>query len=251
MGLIGNGQIDLSTSVENEWLCSHILKAFGMAVAPCDIKNFEDQKVLVVRRFDRRFSEDGQSLIRLPQEDMCQVMGVSPDMKYESEGGPGIADIMEALLGSRNAEADRKSFFKAQVLFWMLAAIDGHAKNFSIFIEPRGRFVLTPLYDVLSAYPVMGPGAGKLPREKVRMAMAVQGKNRHYRWNSITRRHWLTTGSFCGLDENTVGEMLDELVETAPRVIEEVAGIIPTGFPALLAERILKGVVEAAARLQT
>ncbi|MDZ7793771.1 MAG: HipA domain-containing protein [Spirochaetia bacterium] len=56
------------------------------------------------------------------------------------------------LLGSRTALNDQIEFFKMQILFWMLTAIDGHAKNFSIFIEPEGRFTLTPAYDVLSAY---------------------------------------------------------------------------------------------------
>ena len=106
---------------------------------------FEDEKTLIVKRFDRRLSSDKTWWLRLPQADMCQATGISPDMKYESEGGSGIISIMKILLGSRNALHDRIEFFKTQVLFWMLAVIDGHAKNFSIFIEPEGRFVLTPV----------------------------------------------------------------------------------------------------------
>ncbi|WP_163344250.1 HipA domain-containing protein, partial [Enterobacter hormaechei] len=68
-------------------------------------------------------------------------------LKYENEGGPGIIDIMKYLLGSSNADQDRFHFMKAQVLFWLLAATDGHAKNFSVFINQEGRFHLTPLYD--------------------------------------------------------------------------------------------------------
>jgi hypothetical protein len=46
---------------------------------------------------------------------------------------------------------------------WLqLCATDGHAKNFSIFLEPEGRFRLTPRYDVLSALPVLGTKAGRL-----------------------------------------------------------------------------------------
>ena len=52
-------------------------------------------------------------------------------------------------------EQDRQVFHQAQALFWMLCATDGHAKNFSFFIRPGGRYQLTPLYDVLSAYPVL------------------------------------------------------------------------------------------------
>ncbi|GAB6058409.1 hypothetical protein JCM31598_15260 [Desulfonatronum parangueonense] len=64
---------------------------------------------------------------------MCQALGVSPALKYESDGGPGIEKIMKLLLGSSRSFEDRKAFLTTHFLFWLLAAIDGHAKNFSIF----------------------------------------------------------------------------------------------------------------------
>jgi len=83
---------------------------------------------------------------------------------------------MRILLGSQEAAKDREAFFTAQVLFWLLAAPDGHAKNYSVFIEGGGRFRLTPLYDIMSAYPVLGHGSGLIPPEKLRLAMAFTGK---------------------------------------------------------------------------
>ena len=50
---------------------------------------------------------------------------------------------------------DQMTFLKAQIAFWLFAAIDGHAKNFSIFLAPGGGFRLTPLYDVISAQPLL------------------------------------------------------------------------------------------------
>jgi serine/threonine-protein kinase HipA len=241
LGLIGRGQIDLSTSVENEWLCSKILTAYGVRCAETKIAQFEDEKALIVKRFDRRLSPDKTWWLRLPQEDMCQAVGVSPDMKYESEGGPGILSIMKILLGSRNALHDRIEFFKTQVLFWILAAIDGHAKNFSIYIEPEGRFVLTPVYDVLSAYPTMGHSSSQLSPEKVRMAMAVHGKNRHYRWKNIRARHWMHTAELAGLNEKTAKEIMTELKENTGKVIDTVSSQLPAGFPKELAESICNG----------
>jgi serine/threonine-protein kinase HipA len=246
LGLIGRGQIDLSTSVENEWLCSRLLDAYGLRCAETRIDQFEDQRVLIVQRFDRRMSGDSSWWMRLPQEDMCQATGTSPDMKYECDGGPGILRIMKLLLASRLSLADRKDFLRAQILFWMLAAIDGHAKNFSIFLEAAGRFSLTPLYDVLSAYPVMGHTAGKLAPEKVRMAMAVYGKNRHYRWKDISARHWIRTGEFAGLSGEVVREILADLVEKTPGVISAVSSQLPADFPEAVAELIFQGLERAA-----
>lgn len=144
IGKIVQNNIDLSESCENEWLCLRIAKAFGFDVANADLATFGKKKVLVVQRFDRRWSKSGEWLLRLPQEDFCQALGIAPALKYESHGGPGIADAMKLLLGSRLAAKDREQFFKSQILFWMLAAIDGHGKNFSIFIEPASSFRMTP-----------------------------------------------------------------------------------------------------------
>lgn len=87
---------------------------------------------------------------------------------------------MKLLLNAADPQGNRKEFLKAQVLFWMLAAPDGHAKNFSIFLERQGRYTLTPMYDVVSAYPVLGHGVGMIPKKKVKMSMAVTGTNRLY-----------------------------------------------------------------------
>lgn len=248
LGRVGNMQADLSTSVENGWLCAQIIREFGLPAANCDIADFSDQHVLVVERFDRRMANDKQWWIRLPQEDMCQATGTPPALRYESDGGPGIADICSLLLGSRNATADRRNFFKVQVLFWLLCATDGHAKNFSVFIEPQGRFSLTPTYDVLSVYPILGGGRNQLAPQKVKMAMAVKGKNRHYKWSQIHVRHWLSTAAAVGL-EATAEEDILELAEQASGVAQKVSGLLPRGFPDAVSEPIFDGLLQAAERL--
>lgn len=83
-------------------------------------------------------------------------VGGAGSAKYESDGGPGIAEIMKRLVGSVVPDEDRTTFMRTQILFWLLCAIAGHAKNFRVFLLPESRFRLTPSYDVLSAYPVLG-----------------------------------------------------------------------------------------------
>ncbi len=249
LGSIGAMQADMSGSVENEWLCSRIVEALGLPMARSEIASFEDQKVLIVERFDRRLAIGGSWWIRLPQEDFCQATGTSPGAKYESDGGSGIADIMKILLGARDSFADRKTFLKAQVLFWVLAAPDGHAKNFSLFIEPKGRYSLTPLYDVISAHPVLGHGRGRIAPERLRMAMAVVGKNRHYEWSRIEARHWISTAASCGA-QSEVRKVFSELIEGIPKAIEAVSAMLPKGFPAPIADSIFRGVEATAARLE-
>lgn len=245
----------MSESVENEWLCSEILRAYGLPVARTQPLLFEDMKVLAVERFDRRWARrsTGQpGLLRLPQEDMCQATGTPPHLKYEADGGPGMGLIMRLLSTSLDPDRDRRIFFQAQVIFWMLRATDGHAKNFSIFLRPGGAYELAPLYDVLSAYPVMGARANQLSPFKARMAMAVRTRNPHWKMQDIQRRHWLALGAEHGVvtpDGRDARFVIDDLVARTEQVIRTVSELIPTGFPEALADGILGGLQAAAEKL--
>ncbi len=249
LGLVGNVRADLGTSVENEWLCSKIMAAYGLEVAHCDYKVFGDTRVLIVERFDRKKSAQGEYFLRLPQEDMCQAMGVSPATKYEADGGPGIQQIMELLRGSSHHEHDRRSFFKAQILFWILAATDGHAKNFSIFHERKGLYRMTPLYDVLSAWPIIGKDANHLQWQDVKLAMAFRTKNAHYELSYIQRRHFNGVAAKLGLGESAE-DIIGEILLATPGVIKTVQGMLPEDFPVQVADSILQGVNKSVERLR-
>ena len=251
LGLVGNMRADMRTSVENEWLCSQIVAAYGLPVARCEIARFDDEKVLIVERFDRRLSSDATWIVRLPQEDMCQATGTSALHKYESDGGPGIEAIMEVLSGSSRAAADRRHFLVTQMIFWLLAATDGHAKNFSIAHLPGNRYEATPLYDVLSAHPIIGAGAGRLAAQKVKLAMAVRGKNVHYLLNQIQRRHWIAQGQRVGFAAADVEIMIDDLTARTETVIDEVSLLLPEDFPMDVAGSIFEGMRRLNKKLAT
>ncbi|MDD0824765.1 type II toxin-antitoxin system HipA family toxin [Mannheimia sp. AT1] len=237
IGIVGQGQIDLSGSCENEWLCLQILAKFGLKVPSAKIAHFGKTQVLIVERFDRRWSKDSSHLIRLPQEDMCQAFNIAPARKYEADGGVGMLPIMQLLKGSSNAMKDQKDFFKAQILFWLLCAIDGHAKNFSIFLEPNNRFKLTPFYDVISAYPLIKPNG--LQKQKVKMAMAWHGeKNKHYLWDKIQLRHIFHTAKLAGLSAQIVEEILHEICAS----VRGLGDISVEHIPLNITEPILSGI---------
>jgi len=248
LGLVGNRQADMRTSVENEWLCAQLLAGFGLPVAACEIQHFGDQKVLVVQRFDRRLASSGDYWLRLPQEDFCQATGTPPGAKYEADGGPGLTDIARILQNSETREADLRTLLKAQLLFWMLAATDGHAKNFSLFLLPGGRYRLTPLYDVLSAWPVTGTRPNQLDFEKLRLAMAVRGKNPHYRLRDIQRRHFNDMAPKCGLGSN-MEPLIEELVSRSAGVLEAVHRTLPPDFPMDVFDAVAGGLRSSVRRL--
>jgi serine/threonine-protein kinase HipA len=249
LGLVGNLRTDMSGSVENEWLCAKIVEAYGLQVARCEIAQFEDQKALAVERFDRRTSPDETWIQRLPQEDFCQATGTSYLNKYQSDGGPGIDDIMNVLRTAERGFDDRRTFFACQVLFWMLAAPDGHAKNFSLRIHAGGTYSLTPIYDVLSAYPILGKSHGQIAPQKLKLAMGVRGDaNMHYRVAEIRRTHWVTAARRNGIgSEGDV--IINELIARTPNVVVRVQSQLPRGFPMAVAGPILDGLTRAAKRL--
>ncbi len=244
LGRVGGYQFDLRHSVENEWLCLKFLAALGLPVASAEIGQFEDQKALVVERFDRRWvaARAGKPrwLARLPQEDFCQVLGISPDNKYESAGGPGIRAALQILQGSQTADLDRTIFVLTQFVFWLLAAIDGHAKNFSVRLHAQDKYEMTPIYDVLSAWPIIGSGSNHLPMQDATMAMALRGKNTHYRVSEIHARHWKGLAKDCGVPG--VWEWMLEMAGSVDDAIANVMIQLPQEYPVALAETIFDGV---------
>jgi serine/threonine-protein kinase HipA len=251
LGLVGGRRADFSTSVDNEWLCLRLLAAYGLPTARADIARFGAQRVLVVERFDRTVSRDGTRLLRLMQEDFCQATGTSPLVKYENEGGPGLVQLFNLAQQSVAAEQDLRTLMASQVIFWLLRAPDGHAKNFSIQLlaGQAGRFRLTPLYDVMSAYPVIGDGPNQWAARDLKLAMALIGRTRHYHFHAIQRRHFNSTARKVGYGASAE-PLLRELVERTPAVVDEVAATLPAGFSQVVADKVLGGLLAAARELE-
>ena len=240
LGIVGGGlKLDLSDSVDNEWLCATLFETMRLPVARTQIARFGDQRVLVVERFDRHWCNVGTRdpaaarfrvppdawIARLPQEDFCQATGEPPDAKYEKDGGPGMARILRILDRGSAPERDSSLFALSQLMFWFLAATDGHAKNFSIFLRREG-YELTPFYDLLSAWPVIGNKARQLQPQKVKMAMAMRTGNRpHYRWNEIQPRHFKALSNSLP-DPNLWSKMLDT-AGSVPAAISSVSKRLP------------------------
>jgi serine/threonine-protein kinase HipA len=216
----------MSNSVDNEHYCLQLLAALGLKVSTTKVATFGARKVLVVERFDREWRPDGR-LLRLPQEDCCQALGVPPGRKYQSQGGPGVVDISQLLQGSDDPLGDRTAFFKSQILFWLIGATDGHAKNFSVFLRPGGGFSLTPFYDVLSAQPVFD--ARQIPRNKYKLAMSV-GNYRKYSIEDIAGRHFVETAKQAGLGPTLLTRILEEIIGEAETAPARTLDLMPAGF---------------------
>jgi len=228
------GTIDLSNSVENEYYCLKLMEAFGLPANEVEIAQFGERKVLVIERFDRTWTRDGR-LIRLPQEDCCQALSVPPTQKYQSEGGPGVAAIVDLLRGSDEPQEDQLAFFKSQIIFWLIGATDGHAKNFSLFLRPGGRFRLTPFYDVLTAQPSLD--ARQIRHNGFKLAMSM-GNSGHYRIHDITGRHFVETAQKARLPRSLAERAIEEVRGAAEPAFARLENLLPPAFPGAIHDAV-------------
>jgi serine/threonine-protein kinase HipA len=238
IGLLADG-LDLRDSVDNEYFCMQFVQNLGLPTADTEICSFEDTKVLAIKRFDRLWTSEN-TLLRLPQEDFCQALSCPPTQKYQADGGPGIMASLELLQGSDTAVEDRETFFKSILVFWLLAAIDGHAKNFSIALYPGGRFKLAPLYDIMSIQPYSD--AAQLRKNTISFAMSV-GSKPHYKLSVISPRHFAETAALAGLPKLVFPTLIDSLKADVPKALEKTLSRLPLGFPEKLAMSIQSGVL--------
>ena len=238
IGKLSNG-VDLTDSAENEYFCLKTIAALGIEAAKPQLATFGKKRVLIVERFDRMWTADGR-LLRLPQEDCCQALSISPTRKYQEHGGPGIEQILQLLRGSDDSQADQRLFLKANIVFWLMGTTDGHAKNFSVFLRPGGRFQLTPLYDVISAQPSVD--SKQILWKQFRLAMSF-GTKPHYALRQIAPRHFFQTADRAGIGKQVVPSILEELCDGASAAVDGVLSALPPRFPEKVANSISKGIM--------
>ena len=107
---------------------------------------------------------------------------------------------------------------------------------------------MTPLYDVISALPLIAKGS--LPVKRAKMAMSVKGKNRHYHWQRIEPRHFITTARSAGFSQQRTKELMAEIAENTGKVIEQVATGLPGDFPDTVSRPVFDGMCSQSARLR-
>lgn len=224
-------QRDLEDFDINEHLCLRLAQELGLAVARSHVQSFAGQYALVVARYDRLRIGEGR-IVRLHQEDICQSLGVSPLRKYENEGGPGPADIVNVLLReSDDAGTDVAAFLDALALNWVIGGTDAHAKNYSLLISARS-VRLAPFYDVIS----MLPYPHRVHPKEAALAMRI---DREYHLWKIRRRHWEGLAARCDLDAAPVIQRVCQLVSAVPAAVDRAAaGVRSEGVRHGMVERL-------------
>ncbi|MGL4614876.1 MAG: HipA domain-containing protein [Shewanella sp.] len=242
-----NSVLDMSSSVENEFICAQIAKELGFRVPDMDIITVESgAKALAVKRFDRCFG-DGV-VTRRHQEDFCQIFGVPEHQKYQSENNLSVSKIVNVLSLSEERKANNHDFFKFMVLQCLLGATDGHLKNFSVHIAPGGHYQLTPFYDLLSAYPAVG--ATGLNKRKLKLAMGLKASRGYkYQINKICLRHIEQTASQFGISNTNCHEIVSDFLSQFSNALSSIDKRFPEKEFTLVKDAIFQHATEIVEKL--
>jgi serine/threonine-protein kinase HipA len=185
---------DLDGRIENEHFCLELGKSLGLPVVNSNIMHFRDELAIVIDRYDRVRTRSGWR--RVHQEDMCQAFAIPPSRKYQSEGGPGIRNIVELLRTySNNPNEDVDTFIDSVAFNWLIGGTDAHAKNYFVLINAE-RVRLAPFYDITSILP-----HSDFDIQKMKLAMKLGGE---YRLRYIRVNHWRNMAEELRLDSDAL-----------------------------------------------
>lgn len=201
---------DMEDTVGNEAFCMTLAQRMGLSVPTVSIHQGLD-RLFIISRYDRSRDRDGR-LMRLHQEDFCQALGVLPEQKYESEGGPALLQCFHLLHEkSIRPAADRMALLRWTIFNFLIANADAHAKNLAILFTDRGP-LLAPFYDLIctQVYPDLTE----------RQAMKIGGENRPL-W--IQRRHWERFGEAIAIKPKLVLKTLRDMAASVMAPAQELA----------------------------
>ena len=205
-------------SVENEAFCMTLASLIGMKAATVSAHQIEEQKFLLVERYDRLLTPTSK-YERIHQEDFCQALAVLPEMKYQNEGGPNLDDCFGLIrTATRPSAPEVLRMLDAIIFNALIGNHDAHAKNFSLLYHGR-RPVLAPFYDLLSTaiYPSLTD----------KMAMKIGSK---YKFTELYSRHWEQFATNAGFTPGQVKRRVLELTESLPSKARELQASPKSSF---------------------
>ncbi len=179
---------------ENEDLTMHMAELAKIKVVPHSLIRFADGEICyITRRIDR--TDQGE---KLAMEDMCQLTERLTEYKYKGS----YEQIAKAIQKySSVPRLDLINYWEQVVFSWITGNADMHLKNFSLYSQQHGAYVLTPAYDMLSTALVM-------PEDTEELALTLNGKKR-----KLKKTDFVTSMQAFGLSEKVIGNMFNKFLK--------------------------------------
>lgn len=160
------------TLPENEDLTMHLAEIAKIKVVPHTLIRLQDGTLgYLTKRIDRT-SEGG----KIPMEDMCQLTERQTEYKYKSS----YEQIAKVIAKHSYVPLLDLTDFYEQVFFnWLVGNNDMHLKNYSLY-APKGKWVLTPAYDLLNVSMVN-------PKDTEELALTLNAKKKRIKKSDFVR----------------------------------------------------------------
>ncbi|MDB2614187.1 type II toxin-antitoxin system HipA family toxin [Chlamydiales bacterium] len=213
--------------VFNEAFCMQLAKEIRIPSAVTSIQQAQGIDYLLIERYDRIHDDKG-NIHRLHQEDFCQALGIVPELKYQSEGGPSLRQCVDLLRTVSSVPViDLQRLLDMVIFNFLIGNNDAHGKNFSLLYRHESTR-LTPLYDALST--VYYPDLSK------KMAMKVGGE---FEFENIFPRHIEKFAEEVGFGKALLKARLRELAELITETLGhmDVRHPVAYGLSALIIQR--------------
>jgi serine/threonine-protein kinase HipA len=208
----------VEASVINEGFCMALAEVVQLNPAKVLIRKVADREFLLVERYDRFLDSDGRRQ-RNHQEDFCQALGVVPEMKYQNEGGPNLAQCFDLVRRVTRPSAPHVlRLFDSVIFNALIGNHDAHAKNFSLLYGSKVP-VLSPLYDLLST--------AVYPKLTLKMAMKIGSK---YKFTEVEARHWVQLIEEAGLAKSQAKKRILEFAHSLPVTARQLQADAKKGF---------------------
>lgn len=222
----------------NESFCLRVAGELGLTTVVPEVIELDGRPVLVVPRYDRTVDASGR-LRRRHQEDVCQALGIDTslaDRKYETFGGPALADVAVLLDRHNGAIAQLDLLVEVATFTVVVGNADAHGRNLSLVHPGDGTVELAPLYDVVStiAYPTVATPDGDRP-VSTDLAMAVNGRDCIH---EVTAEDLVSEAAAWPYARRRAVARVQRLLERLPAAVHSAAGATP-GLPTEIPERIL------------
>ncbi len=217
--------------VYNEAFCLNLASKIGISTAHAKVTKIGKIDCLIIERYDRTKNYDG-SIERIHQEDFCQALGISPEIKYQTEGGVSLKHCFDLLRKFSSLPIiDTKLLLDVVIFNYLIGNNDAHGKNFSILhmqTNNEHKIRLAPFYDLIST--------AVYSELSSNMAMKIGD---HYEYNQIQVKDWEKFANIAQISFSILKEHICEMSKKILRQIsnkdENVADVIK-----LIAQRCLR-----------
>lgn len=179
---------------ELEDLTMHLAEIVRIKVVPHSLIRFQDGELCyITRRIDRH--ENGT---KFPMEDMCQLAERLTEYKYKGSYEQ-IAKLIQKY--SSTPKLDLINFWEQVIFSWVTGNADMHLKNFSLYSQSKGNYVLTPAYDMLSTVLVM-------PEDTEELALTLNGKK-----SKIKKKDFIIAITASGIEDKIIDNLFKKFAK--------------------------------------